>query len=129
MDLHNAELENTQLRNDLNDIHVRVRAVEDLLMNQAQHACRCNATRTVVADRATRRSNCRWSPSPARPAQVIVRGGNGTHDERYRLVEIEDHPDSAPAWWVDGEGSGDENEDAGEGSGEGPAPREESPEV
>ena len=46
----------------------------------------------------------------------------------YRLVEIEDRPDPAPAWWVDGDG-GDENEDAGEGSGEGPAPREESPEV
>ena len=122
-----SELENTQLRNDLNDMHVRVRAVKDLLMNQAQHACRCNATRTVVADRATRRSNRRWSPSPARPAQVIVCGGNGTHEEPYRLVEIEDCPDPAPAWWEDG--SGGENEDAGEGSGEGPAPREESPEM
>ena len=61
MDLHNTELENTQLRNDLNDMHVRVWAVEDLLMNQAQHACRCNATRTVVADRATCHGN-RFTP-------------------------------------------------------------------
>ena len=43
-------------------------------------------------------------------------------------MEIEDRPDPAPAWWVDGVGE-DENEDAGEGSGAGPAPREESPEV
>ena len=128
MDLHDAELENAQLRRDLNDMTVRIHAVETLLMNQAEHACRCNATRMVVADRATCRSNRRWSPSPARPAQVIVRGGNGTHDEPYRLVEIEDRPDPAPAWWVDGDGD-DENEDVGEGSGEGPAPREESPEV
>ena len=64
----------------------------------------------------------------ATPARVIVRGGNGTHDEPYRLVEIEDRLDPALAWWVDGDGD-DENEDAGEGSGEGPAPREESPEV
>ena len=131
MDLHDAELENTQLRRDLDSMHVRVGAVEDLLMNQAHHTCRCNPTRTTVADHATHRRDCRWSPSPARPAQVIVCGGNSTHDEPYRLVDIEDHLDPAPVWWNDGEGSGSggENEDVGEGSGEGPAPREESPEV
>ena len=123
MDLHDAERENLDLRRDLNAMTVRVRALEQVVINQGRNACRCAATRTVVADRATRRRNRRWTPSPIR---VVIRGGAGTQDDPHRLVEFEDvdRAESPVAG-----GSGSRSEEADESGAEGPAPREESPEL
>ena len=62
--MHDVEAENASLTRELNELKVRVLALELQTRNAERNACRCAATETVVAERATRRRARRYTPSP-----------------------------------------------------------------
>ena len=85
--MHDVEAENASLTRELNELKVRVVALELQTRNAERNTCRCAATETVVAERATRRRARRYTPSLVR---VVIRDGAGTRDDPHRLVEIRD---------------------------------------
>ena len=120
--MHDVEAENASLTRELNELKVRVLALELQTRNAERNACRCAARETVVAEWATRRRARRYTPSPVR---VVIRGGAGTRDDPHRLVEIRDRTPDQAASPV--EETSDEGTD--ESGAAGPAPREDSPEA